>query len=143
MCVQVEHHRCVHTLQFEETLTGFKWIGNRSCDLTAQGACAMPRRCRPHLIVAGYNVLFSYEEAIGFCMGSTNVDKVAVLVSCSYSPHRRNQDGISAAVAMTEFVQHLAAQGLLLSEHLAQLYHKYGYHCMYNSYYICRCVCAC
>ncbi len=39
--------------QFDETLTGFKWIGNRVSDLRA----------------AGKVVLFSYEEAIGFCVG--------------------------------------------------------------------------
>lgn len=34
---------------FEETLTGFKWMGNRALDLRA----------------AGYSVGFAYEEAIG------------------------------------------------------------------------------
>lgn len=36
---------------FFETLTGFKWIGNKAKELEA----------------AGYTVLFCYEEAIGFC----------------------------------------------------------------------------
>ena len=38
---------------FVETLTGFKWIGNKVHDLRT----------------AGKTVLFSYEEAIGFCVG--------------------------------------------------------------------------
>ncbi len=70
----------------------------------------------------GYNVLFSYEEAIGFCIGTTNVDK----------------DGVSAAVVMTEFIQYLAAEGKILTDRLAEIYAKYGYHATYNSYYICR-----
>jgi phosphomannomutase len=38
---------------FVETLTGFKWIGNKAADLRKEGN----------------TVLFSYEEAIGFCVG--------------------------------------------------------------------------
>jgi len=34
---------------FEETLTGFKWIGNRAVELSK----------------GGFNVVFAYEEAIG------------------------------------------------------------------------------
>lgn len=45
--------------QFEETLTGFKWIGNRCEELTKQGKIP----------------LFAYEEAIGFMCGSTVPDK--------------------------------------------------------------------
>ena len=52
---------------WEETLTGFKWLCARGVELRA----------------AGYEVLMSYEEAIGFCLGSTVNDK----------------DGVSAGVA--------------------------------------------
>lgn len=45
--------------KFEETLTGFKWMGNRSCELMAQGK----------------TVIFAFEEAIGFMCGSSVVDK--------------------------------------------------------------------
>jgi len=40
-----------HNVKFllQETLTGFKWMGNLACDLMAQGK----------------TVLFSFEEAIG------------------------------------------------------------------------------
>ncbi|RMX38377.1 hypothetical protein pdam_00005487 [Pocillopora damicornis] len=44
---------------FEETLTGFKWMGNLACDLMAQGK----------------TVLFTFEEAIGFMYGTTVFDK--------------------------------------------------------------------
>ncbi|KAJ8674222.1 hypothetical protein QAD02_005484 [Eretmocerus hayati] len=48
--------------QFEETLTGFKWMGNRSSEL----------------IKSGKKVLFAYEEAIGFMCGSSVLDKDGV-----------------------------------------------------------------
>ena len=64
--------------RYEETLTGFKWIGNRALDMVAEG----------------FTVLFSFEEAIGFCVGSTNVDK----------------DGLSSAAVMAELVQYQAAE---------------------------------
>ncbi|EZA54197.1 Phosphoglucomutase-2 [Ooceraea biroi] len=44
---------------FEETLTGFKWMGNKAIDLMAEGK----------------TVLFAYEEAIGFMCGSKVLDK--------------------------------------------------------------------
>lgn len=56
-------------VRVEETLTGFKWIGNRVNEM---------RR------VENKKVLFSYEEAIGFCVGDVVLDK----------------DGISAGVGL-------------------------------------------
>lgn len=47
---------------FEETLTGFKWIGSRSAELRDEG----------------YLPLFGYEEAIGFCCGDIIFDKDGV-----------------------------------------------------------------
>ena len=44
---------------FNDTLTGFKYIGNRACELSQQG----------------YRPLFLYEEAIGFCCGDIVFDK--------------------------------------------------------------------
>lgn len=38
---------------FEETLTGFKWLGNRATELEEKG----------------HTVLFAFEEAIGFMIG--------------------------------------------------------------------------
>ncbi|XP_058805700.1 phosphopentomutase isoform X2 [Phymastichus coffea] len=48
--------------KFEETLTGFKWMGNVASDL----------------IKSGKTVLFAYEEAIGFMCGSNVLDKDGV-----------------------------------------------------------------
>ena len=44
---------------FNDTLTGFKYIGHRACELSKQG----------------YRPLFLYEEAIGFCCGDVVFDK--------------------------------------------------------------------
>jgi phosphomannomutase len=46
--------------RFEETLTGFKWIGARAAKLTRE---------------EGYRNLFCYEEAIGYCCGDVIFDK--------------------------------------------------------------------
>lgn len=47
---------------FEDTLTGFKWIGSRSAQLNK----------------SGYRHIFCYEEAIGFCCGNVIFDKDGV-----------------------------------------------------------------
>ncbi|ORX56625.1 phosphoglucomutase [Piromyces finnis] len=49
----------VENFRFEETLTGFKWIGNKAIDL----------------IKEGYSVPFAFEEAIGFMCGEFIFDK--------------------------------------------------------------------
>eukprot|EP00884_Botryococcus_braunii_P014827 jgi/Botrbrau1/23345/Bobra.0051s0005.1 len=79
---------------FEETLTGFKWLGNRALELDAQG----------------YEVLFAFEEAIGFMVGDVVRDK----------------DGISAAAVFAEMTAHLQRAGSSLSEHLSRLKERYG-----------------
>mmetsp|Transcript_10054 Transcript_10054/g.18077 ORF Transcript_10054/g.18077 Transcript_10054/m.18077 type:complete len:643 (-) Transcript_10054:86-2014(-) len=63
--------------RFEETLTGFKWIGSRALSLQEQG----------------YLVLLGYEEAIGFSCGGIIPDKdgisaigvIAKMATCVYS----------------------------------------------------------
>jgi hypothetical protein len=52
----------VNGFLFEETLTGFKWIGNRAQALEEQG----------------YNSVFAFEEAIGFTVGKVVRDKDGV-----------------------------------------------------------------
>ena len=47
---------------FEETLTGFKWMCNRACDLLGQGK----------------TIAFAFEEAIGFMVGVEVLDKDGV-----------------------------------------------------------------
>ncbi|CAK6980723.1 glucose 1%2C6-bisphosphate synthase [Scomber scombrus] len=52
----------IEGFQFEETLPGFKWIGNRMHELTK----------------TGNSVIFSFEESIGFLCGSLVPDKDGV-----------------------------------------------------------------
>lgn len=47
---------------WEETLTGFKWLCSRACELRAEG----------------YEVLMCFEEAIGYCLGGLVHDKDGV-----------------------------------------------------------------
>ncbi|CAK9830957.1 PGM2 [Anthophora retusa] len=91
---------------FEETLTGFKWMGNRAIEL----------------IHAGKEVLFAYEEAIGFMCGSKVLDK----------------DGINAGMHLAELAAYLETIGLTLHEKLNEIYTQYGYHISKNSYWICH-----
>lgn len=46
----------VHGFMYEDTLTGFKWIGNRAIELKENG----------------YNVPFGFEEAVGYMFGIVN-----------------------------------------------------------------------
>ncbi|XP_065081833.1 phosphopentomutase [Ochlerotatus camptorhynchus] len=56
----------VDGLNFEETLTGFKWMGNKSVEFMAEGK----------------KVLFAFEEAIGFMCSPTVLDKDGVSAAC-------------------------------------------------------------
>nr|CAJ2472244.1 unnamed protein product [Leishmania braziliensis] len=90
--------------QYSETLTGFKFIGNK----------AMERRARE-----GLQTLFAYEEAIGFMWGDRVMDKdgvTAAVVVADLACYLRKERHCS------------------LLEHLQSLYRQYGYHFTYNSY---------
>lgn len=91
---------------FVETLTGFKWIGNKSNELLKQGK----------------KVIFSFEEAIGFCCGTAVLDK----------------DGVSAASQLVTLTSYLATQNKSLTDKLEEIYGEYGYHVSLNSYFICH-----
>ncbi|GAB5570888.1 glucose 1 [Prionailurus iriomotensis] len=91
---------------FEETLTGFKWMGNRARQLIDQGK----------------NVLFAFEEAIGYMCCPFVLDK----------------DGVSAAVISAELASFLATKNLTLSQQLKAIYVEYGYHITKASYFICH-----
>ncbi|CAG9319748.1 unnamed protein product [Blepharisma stoltei] len=92
--------------RFEEVLTGFKWIINKSLELEGQG----------------YKMLFSFEEAIGFCVGN----------------HVRDKDGILAACVFNELYQErCASKGIRLSDHLERLRERYGYYLTRNKYFFC------
>lgn len=91
---------------FEETLTGFKWMANRSVELIKQGK----------------DVLFAFEEAIGFMFTTNVLDK----------------DGVSASGHLATMASYLKqTEDISLSTKLDQLYKQYGYHYTINSYYLC------
>jgi phosphomannomutase len=66
-------------VRYEETLTGFKWIANRAIALEREG----------------YEFVFGYEEALGYCVGDVVHDK----------------DGVSAALLAAEVAAVLRARG--------------------------------
>ncbi|KAF9977951.1 Phosphoglucomutase-3 [Actinomortierella ambigua] len=96
----------VEGIHWEDTLTGFKWIGNRAIDLEKEG----------------YNVIFGYEEAIGFMLGDIVRDK----------------DGVSALGYFAQLAARLYREGSTISDYLDSLYQKYGYFASANSYFICH-----
>ena len=64
----------------EETLTGFKWMGNKSLDLVARG----------------YDASYAFEEAIGYMFGDIVRDKdgiaaATVFLSLVVEIYGRNQ----------------------------------------------------
>ncbi len=66
-------------VRYEETLTGFKWIANRAIALEREG----------------YEFVFGYEEALGYCVGNAVYDK----------------DGVSAAALAAEVAAVLRERG--------------------------------
>ncbi|KFM00908.1 Glucose 1,6-bisphosphate synthase, partial [Aptenodytes forsteri] len=88
-----------------ETLPGFKWIGSRVKDLLDNGK----------------EVLFAFEESIGFMCGTSVLDK----------------DGVSAAVVIAEMATYLEGKNLTLAQKLIEIYEMYGYHISKTSYFLC------
>lgn len=91
---------------FRETLTGFKWLGNVAKDLEAEGL----------------EVLFAFEEAIGFMFGAVHKDK----------------DGVAAAAVFAEMAARIASEhgGRTVAQHLDWLYGEYGYHAGRAGYFV-------
>jgi len=90
--------------QFEDTLTGFKFMGNRAFDLKTQGR----------------QVLFAFEEAIGFMYGDYVLDK----------------DGVSAAGVFAEMASEIQKENKTLIDQLNYIYDTYGYHVGTASYFL-------
>uniref|UniRef100_H0WY91 Glucose 1,6-bisphosphate synthase n=1 Tax=Otolemur garnettii TaxID=30611 RepID=H0WY91_OTOGA len=81
---------------FEETLPGFKWIGSRIKDLLENEK----------------EVLFAFEESIGFLCGTSVLDK----------------DGVSAAVVVAEMASYLETMNVTLKQQLINIYEKKFYY---------------
>ena len=79
-----------------ESLTGFKNICGRY----------------PELIEKGYQILFGYEESVGYA-------------AC---PEIRDKDGISAGMLVTEAAAYYRKEGKTLWNVLKELFEKYGYY---------------
>lgn len=90
---------------FEQAETGFKNLAAKAQELT----------------VRGYRVLLTFEEAIGYMVGTNVWDK----------------DGISALLNAYYLVGEIYASGQTLSSKLNSLWDLYGYPVQYNSYYLC------
>lgn len=95
----------VEGFHFEETLTGFKWLGNRAIELKT---------------TENIDIIFAYEEAIGFM-----VEDIV-----------RDKDGISAMLVFVELAAELRKRSYTVLQHLNELYRKYGIFVESNSYYI-------
>ncbi|XP_017835817.1 phosphoglucomutase-2 [Drosophila busckii] len=97
----------VEGFSFHETLTGFKWMANMAIELQRQGR----------------TVLFGFEEAIGFMIGTKVLDK----------------DGISAAAHVASMYTYLHEKKYMsLQEQLHEIYDTYGYHASIGSYLLCK-----
>lgn len=87
---------------YSDTLTGFKWIGNKAMELESKG----------------YNVVFAFEEAIGFMF-----------------PGVHDKDGIATALVFLQMVQEWTDAGTNALEVLQRGFEQYGYFKEHNSYY--------
>lgn len=95
-------------LRFEETLTGFKWMGNKTDELRK----------------AGKTVLLSYEEAIGFCVGDAVKDKDGVSAAAVVA---------EMAVHLDKY-----ANGKTLTQRFEEMCDRYGHFVTRNGYVICH-----
>jgi phosphomannomutase len=84
-----------HDATLERTLTGFKWMWTAALELTRAGS---------------HRIVFGYEEALGYSVGSLVRDK----------------DGISAALLLAELAALERARGRSLRARLADLYRHHG-----------------
>lgn len=83
-----------HGIRAEQTLTGHKWIQNRALELEAEGL----------------ELVFGYEEALGYACGTLVRDK----------------DGISAAAVMADLAAHCRARGKTIIDYREEAWRRYG-----------------
>jgi phosphomannomutase len=94
---------------YHETLTGFKWMGNRAVELAA----------------GGKDVLLCFEEAIGYAVGGMGIcDKDGISAAV-------------AVVQLAEYLQEHCG-GRTLSQQLIAMFDRYGKAFALNSYFFCH-----
>ncbi len=81
-----------------ETLTGFKWIGEKIRQFEENNN--------------SYSYQFGFEESYG----------------CLISPHARDKDGISAVMALCEATAYYKSKGITLWKQMINIYKKYGFY---------------
>lgn len=91
---------------FEETLTGFKWIGNKADEYVRRKD-------------EGYRFLFGYEVEIGFAVGDMSLDK----------------DGVRTAAVFYEMAHNVLRDHESLAAFLETLYARYGHYLMNTHYF--------
>ena len=87
-----------YNLTMFETLTGFKWIGEKIRQFEENNN--------------SYSYQFGFEESYG----------------CLISPHARDKDGISAVMALCEATAYYKSKGITLWEQMINIYKKYGFY---------------
>lgn len=87
-----------YNLKMFETLTGFKWIGEKIRQFEENNN--------------SYSYQFGFEESYG----------------CLISPHARDKDGISAVMALCEATAYYKSKGITLWEQMINIYKKYGFY---------------
>lgn len=73
-------------------------------------------------MAAGKSIIFAFEEAIGFMVSPTVLDK----------------DGVSAACHLASLGSYLRHSNMTFNDKLNEIYNTYGYHHTINSYFICH-----
>jgi len=91
--------------QFQETLTGFKWIGNKADEE----------------LKAGHTFLFGYEVEIGFLPGDISLDKDGIRTA--------------AVFAEMAHELYASESNYSLGKHLVNLYNQYGWYVMKTRYF--------
>ncbi|OJD23324.1 hypothetical protein ACJ73_05323 [Blastomyces percursus] len=116
MLSKLAHAESFHT---QETLTGFKWLGNVARRLESSPPSTVPV---PSDSEAGYTVPFAFEEALGYMFPAISYDKdgltAALVFVAAAEPHWRVNEGVTPY------------------EKLMRLYARYGYFESLNTYFV-------
>ncbi|PGH01442.1 phosphoglucomutase [Blastomyces parvus] len=105
----------------QETLTGFKWLGNVAQRLESSPGLPLPVPSDGDG-EASYTVPFAFEEALGYMFPAISYDKdgltAALVFAAAAEPHWRLNEGVTPY------------------EKLMQLYARYGYFENLNTYFV-------